>query len=215
MEENSHIIKDAVYKELSRNGQVFILYNRVETIESKKAELERLIPEARIVVAHGQMGKDDLENRMIDFIDHKYDILLCTTIIETGIDIPNATVILIENAERFGLASLHQMRGRVGRGTDESFCILICGSNSESAYQRLQIMSNVSDGFLLANEDLKMRGPGDMLGIKQHGQLSERLIASLKNPKMVSQAIELLDFMNSNPRQKNNDFFVISDSKIC
>ena len=107
------------------------------------------------------------------------------------------------------------MRGRVGRGTDESFCILICGSNSESAYQRLQIMSNVSDGFLLANEDLKMRGPGDMLGIKQHGQLSERLIASLKNPKMVSQAIELLDFMNSNPRQKNNDFFVISDSKIC
>ena len=171
--------------------------------------------EFKIGILHGKMSPLEKDDIIRDFSNKKLDILISTTVIEVGIDIPNATVILIENAERFGLASLHQMRGRVGRGTDESFCILICGSNSESAYQRLQIMSNVSDGFLLANEDLKMRGPGDMLGIKQHGQLSERLIASLKNPKMVSQAIELLDFMNSNPRQKNNDFFVISDSKIC
>ena len=171
--------------------------------------------EFKIGVLHGRMSPLEKDDIIRDFSNKKLDILISTTVIEVGIDIPNATVILIENAERFGLASLHQMRGRVGRGTDESFCILICGSNSESAYQRLQIMSNVSDGFLLANEDLKMRGPGDMLGIKQHGQLSERLIASLKNPKMVSQAIELLDFMNSNPRQKNNDFFVVSGSKIC
>lgn len=171
--------------------------------------------EFKVGVLHGRMSPLEKDDIIRDFANKKLDILISTTVIEVGIDIPNATVILIENSERFGLASLHQMRGRVGRGKYESFCILICGSNSESAYQRLQIMSNVSDGFLLANEDLKMRGPGDMLGIKQHGQLSERLIASLNDPKMVSQAVELLTFINSKPKKRNNDFFVVSDSKIC
>jgi len=175
MEENSHIIKDAVYKELSRNGQVFILYNRVETIESKKAELERLIPEARIVVAHGQMGKDDLENRMIDFIDHKYDIMLCTTIIETGIDIPNVNTLIILNADYFGLSQLYQVRGRVGRSNKIAYAYLMYDKNkllNETAVKRLNVIKEFTElgsGFSIATRDLSIRGAGDILGSEQAG----------------------------------------------
>ena len=175
MEENSHIIKDAVYKELSRNGQIFILYNRVETIESKKAELERLIPEARIVVAHGQMGKDDLENRMIDFIDHKYDILLCTTIIETGIDIPNVNTLIILNADYFGLSQLYQVRGRVGRSNKIAYAYLMYDKNkmlNETAVKRLNVIKEFTElgsGFSIATRDLSIRGAGDILGSEQAG----------------------------------------------
>lgn len=175
MEENSHIIKDAVYKELSRNGQVFILYNRVETMESKKAELERLIPEARIVVAHGQMGKDDLENRMIDFIDHKYDIMLCTTIIETGIDIPNVNTLIILNADYFGLSQLYQVRGRVGRSNKIAYAYLMYDKNkllNETAVKRLNVIKEFTElgsGFSIATRDLSIRGAGDILGSEQAG----------------------------------------------
>jgi transcription-repair coupling factor (superfamily II helicase) len=175
MEENSHIIKDAVYKELSRNGQVFILYNRVETIESKKAELERLIPEAKIVIAHGQMSKDELENRMIDFIDHKYDILLCTTIIETGIDIPNVNTLIILNADYFGLSQLYQVRGRVGRSNKIAYAYLMYDKNkmlNEIAVKRLNVIKEFTElgsGFSIATRDLSIRGAGDILGSEQAG----------------------------------------------
>ena len=175
MEENSHIIKDAVYKELSRNGQVFILYNRVETIESKKAELERLIPEAKIVVAHGQMSKDELENRMIDFIDHKYDILLCTTIIETGIDIPNVNTLIILNADYFGLSQLYQVRGRVGRSNKIAYAYLMYDKNkmlNDVAIKRLNVIKEFTElgsGFSIATRDLSIRGAGDILGSEQAG----------------------------------------------
>ena len=175
MEENNHIIKDAVYKELSRNGQVFILYNRVETIESKKAELERLIPEARIVFAHGQMSKDELENRMIDFIDHKYDILLCTTIIETGIDIPNVNTLIILNADYFGLSQLYQVRGRVGRSNKIAYAYLMYDKNkilNETAVKRLNVIKEFTElgsGFSIATRDLSIRGAGDILGSEQAG----------------------------------------------
>ena len=175
MEENNHIIKDAVYKELSRNGQIFILYNRVETIESKKAELERLIPEAKIVIAHGQMGKDDLENRMIDFIDHKYDILLCTTIIETGIDIPNVNTLIILNADYFGLSQLYQVRGRVGRSNKIAYAYLMYDKNkmlNETAIKRLNVIKEFTElgsGFSIATRDLSIRGAGDILGSEQAG----------------------------------------------
>ena len=129
MEENIHVIKDAIYKELARNGQIFILYNRVEKIENKKMELEKLLPEAKIIEAHGQMNKIELENRMIDFINHKYDILLCTTIIETGIDIPNVNTLIIYDADCFGLSQLYQIRGRVGRSNKIAYAYLMYNKN--------------------------------------------------------------------------------------
>ena len=175
MEENNHIVKDAIYKELSRNGQIFVLYNRVETIESKKAELERLIPEAKIVVAHGQMGKDDLENRMIDFLNHKYDILLCTTIIETGIDIPNVNTLIIFNADYFGLSQLYQIRGRVGRSNKIAYAYLMYDKNkmlNDTAIKRLNVIKEFTElgsGFSIATRDLSIRGAGDILGSEQAG----------------------------------------------
>lgn len=175
MEENSHIIKDAIYKELSRNGQAFFLYNRVEDIESKKYELEKLLPDARIVVAHGQMNKDTLENRMIEFINHEYDVMLCTTIIETGIDIPNVNTIIILNADYFGLSQLYQVRGRVGRSNKIAYAYLMYDRNkllNEVAVKRLNVIKEFTElgsGFSIATRDLSIRGAGDILGSEQAG----------------------------------------------
>ena len=175
MEENNQIIKDAVYKELSRNGQVFILYNRVESIEIKEAQLQKLLPEARIVIAHGQMKKEELENRMIDFIDHKYDILLCTTIIETGIDIPNVNTLIILNADYFGLSQLYQVRGRVGRSNKIAYAYLMYEKSkvlTETAVKRLNVIKEFTElgsGFSIATRDLSIRGAGDILGSEQAG----------------------------------------------
>ena len=175
MEENIHIIKDAVYKELSRGGQVFILYNRVESIERKKAELEKILPESRIVFAHGQMNKIELENKMLDFIEHKYDILLCTTIIETGIDIPNVNTIIILNADCFGLSQLYQVRGRVGRSNKIAYAYLMYNPSkilTEVAVKRLNVIKEFTElgsGFSIATRDLSIRGAGDILGSEQAG----------------------------------------------
>ncbi len=175
IEENNHILKDAVYKELSRNGQIFILYNRVEKIEAKKMELEKLLPDAKIVVAHGQMNKTELENRMIDFIDHKFDVLLCTTIIETGIDIPNVNTIIILNADNFGLSQLYQIRGRVGRSNKIAYAYLMYDKNkvlNEEAVKRLNVIKEFTElgsGFSIATRDLSIRGAGDILGVEQAG----------------------------------------------
>ncbi len=175
MEENSHIIKDAIYKELSRNGQAFILYNRVETIETKKAELQRLMPETRIVVAHGKMNKEELENKMLDFINHKYDIMLCTTIIETGIDIPNVNTLIILNADYFGLSQLYQVRGRVGRSNKIGYAYLMYDKNkmlNDIAIKRLNVIKEFTElgsGFSIATRDLSIRGAGDILGSEQAG----------------------------------------------
>ena len=175
MEENSHVIKDALYKELSRNGQAFVLYNRVETIESKMYELQRLMPEARIVVAHGQMSKEELENKMQAFIDYEYDIMLCTTIIETGIDIPNVNTIIILNADYFGLSQLYQVRGRVGRSNKIAYAYLMYDKNkmlNETAIKRLNVIKEFTElgsGFSIATRDLSIRGAGDILGSEQAG----------------------------------------------
>ena len=175
MEENNHIIKDAIYKELSRKGQAFILYNRVETIESKKAELQRLMPEARIVVAHGQMSKEELENKMIDFINHQYDVMLCTTIIETGIDIPNVNTLIILNADYFGLSQLYQVRGRVGRSNKIGYAYLMYDKHkmlNDTAIKRLNVIKEFTElgsGFSIATRDLSIRGAGDILGSEQAG----------------------------------------------
>ena len=175
MEENIHIIKDAVYKELSRGGQVFILYNRVETIESKKSELQNLLPDAKIEYAHGKMNKIELENRMLDFIEHKFDILLCTTIIETGIDIPNVNTIIILNADYFGLSQLYQVRGRVGRSNKIAYAYLMYHPSkilNETAVKRLNVIKEFTElgsGFSIATRDLSIRGAGDILGSEQAG----------------------------------------------
>lgn len=175
IEENEYIIKDAIYKELSRNGQVFLLYNNVEKIEAKVAQISRLVPEAKIIYAHGKLNKIELENRMNDFISHKYDILICTTIIETGIDIPNVNTLIILNADYFGLSQLYQIRGRVGRSNKIAYAYLMYDNNkilNEIAVKRLNVIKEFTElgsGFAIATRDLSIRGAGDMLGQEQAG----------------------------------------------
>ena len=118
---DKNIIRDIIYRELSRDGQVFILYNRVEDIESKVREIQMIVPEARVAFAHGKMNKNDLENIMNDFVLHEYDVLVCTTIIETGVDIPNVNTLIVYNSDWFGLSQLYQIRGRVGRSDRKDF----------------------------------------------------------------------------------------------
>ncbi len=175
IEENNQIIKDAIYKELSRNGQVFLLYNHVDTIEKKVYEIKKLVPEARIIFAHGQLSRDELEDRMQEFIEHKYDILICTTIIETGIDIPNANTLIILDADRFGLSQLYQIRGRVGRSNKIAYAYLMYSPSktlNEIAIKRLNAIKDFTElgsGFSIATRDLSIRGAGDILGSEQAG----------------------------------------------
>ena len=175
IKEQDMLVKDAIYKELGRNGQVFVLYNRIESIESKKAELQRLVPEARIVIAHGRMNKSQMEDVMQDFIDHKYDVLLCTTIIETGIDIANANTLIIYDADRFGLSQLYQIRGRVGRSSKIAYAYLMYSKDkllNEIAVKRLEAIKEFTElgsGYRIAMRDLSLRGAGDILGSDQAG----------------------------------------------
>ena len=173
--ENNQIIKDAIYKELSRNGQVFLLYNRIETIEQKVFEIQKLVPEARIVFAHGRLSKEELEDRMLAFINHEYDILICTTIIETGIDIPNVNTLIILDAQLFGLSQLYQIRGRVGRSNKIAYAYLMYPANkmlNDIAVKRLSAIKDFTElgsGFSIATRDLSIRGAGDILGSEQAG----------------------------------------------
>ena len=141
LEENDVLIKDAIYKEMSRDGQVFILYNKVKSIEDELTKIKKLVPEARVAIAHGQMDKNELEKVVSDYIDYKYDILLCTTIIETGIDIPNVNTLIIIDADNFGLSQLYQLRGRVGRSDKIAYAYLMYKPSrilTETAKKRLQ-----------------------------------------------------------------------------
>lgn len=175
LEFNNHIIKDAIYKELSRGGQVFLLYNKVADIEEKAAEIQRLVPDARITYAHGQMPKQKIEDRMLKFIDGEFDILVCTTIIETGIDIPNVNTLIIIDADRFGLSQLYQIRGRVGRSSKIAYAYLMYNKNkvlNETAVKRLNVIKEftaLGSGFSIAMRDLSIRGAGDILGSEQAG----------------------------------------------
>lgn len=175
IEEQDLLIKDAIYKELSRNGQVFILYNKVETIEDVVTRMRLLVPEARITYAHGQMSKTELENVMQSFIDYEYDILICTTIIETGIDIPNANTLIVMDADKFGLSQLYQLRGRVGRSNKIGYAYLMYNKEkvlSDVAVKRLQAIKDFTElgsGYRIAMRDLSIRGAGDILGSEQAG----------------------------------------------
>ena len=173
--ENNNVIKDALYKELSRNGQAFVLYNHVDDIENKMIKLNELVPDARMDFAHGQMTKTELEDKMQDFIDHKFDVLVCTTIIETGIDIPNVNTLIIMDADHFGLSQLYQIRGRIGRSDKIGYAYLMYDSHkelNEIAVKRLNTIKEFTElgsGFKIAMRDLSIRGAGDILGSEQSG----------------------------------------------
>ncbi|AKU21332.1 transcription-repair coupling factor [Massilia sp. NR 4-1] len=177
--ENDSIIREAVLRELKRGGQVYFLHNEVETIQNRMAALTELLPEARIAVAHGQMHERDLEKVMRDFVAQRYNILLCTTIIETGIDVPTANTIIMHRADKFGLAQLHQLRGRVGRSHHQAYAYLLVHdvqSLSKQAQRRLeaiQQMEELGSGFYLAMHDLEIRGAGEVLGENQSGEMLE------------------------------------------
>jgi len=175
LEENRQVIKDAIYKEMARNGQVFLLYNSIEDMDTKAREIQSLVPEAKIVCAHGQMPKTELEDVMIRFLEREYDILLCTTIIETGIDIPSVNTLIIIDADRFGLSQLYQIRGRVGRSNKIAYCYLMYNKGkqlSDIAAKRLSVIKEFTElgsGFAIAMRDLSIRGAGDILGSEQAG----------------------------------------------
>ena len=175
IEDNDLLVKDAIYKELSRSGQVFILYNSVEHIMNKAALIKKLVPEARICVAHGQMNKTELEDIMEDFIDHKNDILICTTIIETGIDIQNANTLIVYDSDNFGLSQLYQLRGRVGRTNKIAYTYLLYKPGkllTETASKRLEAIKEYTElgsGYRIAMKDLSIRGAGDLIGSEQAG----------------------------------------------
>lgn len=177
IEYNDGIIKDAIQRELSRDGQVYYVHNRVMDIESIANKLRTLVPEARVVVGHGQMQERELENVMLSFVNKEYDVLVCTTIIETGMDIPNANTLIINNADNFGLSQLYQLRGRVGRSNKTSFAYLTYEKNkvlSEIADKRLKAIREFTEfgsGFKIAMRDLEIRGCGNILGAEQHGHM--------------------------------------------
>ncbi len=198
--ESDGVIREAVLREIKRGGQVYFLHNEVETIQNRKQALQTLLPEARIAVAHGQMHERELEAVMRDFVTQRSNLLLCTTIIETGIDVPTANTIIMHRADKFGLAQLHQLRGRVGRSHHQAYAYLLVpdpDALSKQAHLRLdaiQAMEELGSGFYLAMHDLEIRGAGEVLGDKQSGEIHEigfglytemlnRAVKSLRNGK--------------------------------
>jgi transcription-repair coupling factor (superfamily II helicase) len=175
---DEQIIRNAILRELNRDGQIYFVHNRVQDILEVAGKLQQMVPDARIIVGHGQMPEGQLEQVMIDFIEHRYDILLATTIIESGLDIPNANTIFIDEAYRYGLAELHQLRGRVGRYKHQAYCYLLVERHkhlSPDAARRLHAIeeySQIGAGFGIAMRDLEIRGAGNLLGTQQSGHIA-------------------------------------------
>jgi transcription-repair coupling factor (superfamily II helicase) len=175
---SDELIREAVLRELRRGGQVFFVHNRVQTIGAMAEELKRIVPEARIVVGHGQMAEKELEQVMLSFMHGEANLLLCTTIIESGLDIPNANTLIINRADTFGLSQLYQLRGRVGRSKQRAYAYLLIpgeGSISPDARERLKIIQELTElgaGFRIATHDLEIRGAGELLGAKQSGDIA-------------------------------------------
>jgi transcription-repair coupling factor (superfamily II helicase) len=194
--EDESVLREACLRELKRGGQVYFLHNEVETIQNRKAMLERLLPEARIAVAHGQMHERDLEKVMRDFVAQRHNILLCTTIIETGIDVPTANTIIMHRADKFGLAQLHQLRGRVGRSHHQAYAYLLVTDVkglTTLAQRRLEAivqMEELGSGFYLAMHDLEIRGAGEVLGEDQSGEMME--IGFQLYSEMLAEAVRCL-----------------------
>ena len=195
-QENDAVVREALLRELKRGGQCYVLHNEVETITNRRDALTRLVPEARIEIAHGQMHERDLERVMRDFHQQRINVLLCTTIIETGIDVPTANTIVIHRADRFGLAQLHQLRGRVGRSHHQAYAYLLTPGESaitRDAAKRLeaiQAMEELGSGFFLAMHDLEIRGAGEVLGDNQSGNIME--VGFQMYADMLNQAVAAL-----------------------
>lgn len=190
------VVREAVLREIMRGGQVYFLHNQVETIEKVAADLEKLIPEARVTVAHGQMRERELEKVMNDFYHQRFNLLVCTTIIETGIDVPTANTIIMDRADNLGLAQLHQLRGRVGRSHHQAYAYLLTPhpkALSKDAIKRLDAIASLEDlgaGFTLATHDLEIRGAGELLGDEQSGQIQS--VGFTLYMEMLEQAVEAL-----------------------
>jgi len=195
-------------KEIDAGRQAYVVYPLIdesETLSAKAATVEaeklqkEIFPEYKIGLLHGKLKNDEKEQVMADFKDRKYDILVSTTVVEVGVDVPNATVMIIENAERFGLSQLHQLRGRVGRSSLQSYCVLISSSRTQETRERLNIMTQTNDGFVIAEKDLQLRGPGEFLGTRQSG-LPDLIISDIvKDAKILEMArMEAIDFVKNN-----------------
>jgi transcription-repair coupling factor (superfamily II helicase) len=194
--EDDSVLREACLRELKRGGQIYFLHNEVDTIQNRKEMLERLLPEARIAIAHGQMHERDLERVMRDFVAQRFNILLCTTIIETGIDVPTANTIIMHRADKFGLAQLHQLRGRVGRSHHQAYAYLLVHDVkglTKLAQRRLDAivqMEELGSGFYLAMHDLEIRGAGEVLGDNQSGEMIE--IGFQLYSEMLNEAVRCL-----------------------
>ncbi len=216
LEENDTIIKEAIERELARNGQVFFLSNRVDFIERKTALLQQLVPDAKITFAHGQMSKEQLENTMMSFLNKSYDVLVCTTIIETGIDIANANTLLISDADKLGLSQLYQLRGRVGRSDKIAYAYLMYPKRkvlSEVANKRLMAIKEFTElgaGFRIAKQDLAIRGSGDLLGAQQYGFIDS--VGFEMYNQLLKQAVT--DVKTEQSDENEVDIRIISDAYI-
>ena len=219
--DDDNIIREAINFELSRNGQVFFINNRVSQLPDIVARINKLVPDARVAFAHGQMETDIVEKLILDFSDYEYDVLVCTTIVEAGLDIPNANTIIINNAQNFGLSELHQLRGRVGRTNRKAFCYLLSPSYSlltQDARRRLQAIENFSglgSGIHLAMQDLDIRGAGNLLGGEQSGFIADLGYEAYQ--KILKQAIRELkteEFAKLYAEEQNNSEVVTDDCSL-
>ncbi len=206
LEQDDELIRDAIQRELDRDGQVYIVYNRVRGIYKIAAQIAELVPEAAVVVGHGQMNEKELEDVMIDFVNHRSNILIATTIIESGIDIPNVNTMIILDADRFGLSQLYQLRGRVGRSTRMAYAYLMYQKNkvlTELAEKRLRAIKEFTEfgaGFHIAMRDLEIRGAGNLLGTEQHGHMTN--IGYELYCKLVDDAVRALGGEIVNPERE-------------
>ena len=179
LEYDNDVIKEAITKELERDGQVFYLFNNVQNIQKKQLEIQQLVPEAKVEIAHGKMSGSEIETIMEDFINKKINVLICTTILESGIDIPNANTIIVENAERLGLAQLYQIRGRVGRSNKQAYAYItykkdkVLSEDSDKRLKAIKEFTEFGSGFRVAMRDLEIRGAGSVLGEVQHGHFEQ------------------------------------------
>lgn len=193
---NEETLRDAISYEIQRDGQVYFINNRVENLQEIAGLIQRLVPDARVITGHGQMDGKELEERILDFMEGKYDVLVSTTIVESGVDVPNANTIFINDAHRFGMADLHQMRGRVGRSNRKAFCYLITPpydmmtSDARKRLEAIEQFSDLGSGFQIAMKDLEIRGAGDLLGGEQSGFINEMGFEAYQ--KIMQEALEEL-----------------------
>lgn len=218
---NEEIIRDAISYEMQRGGQVYFVHNRIQNIKEVAGMIQRLVPDAKVAIIHGQMEGDKIEAVMLDFIEGMYDVLVATSIIESGIDVPNANTMLINGANNFGLSDLHQMRGRIGRSNKKAFCYLITpplhtlSGDSRKRLQAIEQFSDLGSGFNIAMKDLDIRGAGDLLGANQTGFINE--IGFVTYQKILNETIEELkqnEFKEVFENENNDKFIETNDFQL-